>query len=52
MGSLDDVGKIKGIKAKNSLLKYIESNNIKFMPFIEDPSTWLDSHKEILSHLT
>ena len=51
LGSLDDVGRVKGSECHIQLLEFIKSNKIEFIKFSEDQSSWLESHKSILGFL-
>ena len=51
LGSLDDVGRIKGEECQLKLMEYIRSKKIDFIKFSEDQSSWLESHKSILGFL-
>ena len=51
LGSLDDVGRIKGEECQLKLLEYIRSKKIDFIKFSEDQYSWLESHNSILSFL-
>jgi len=51
LGSLDDVGRVKGSERQLQLLEFIKSNKLDFIKFSEDQSSWLESHKSILGFL-
>ena len=50
-GSLKDVGELKGTAKMEALLTYIESNNLKFVPFSPLYTTWKQASREILDIL-
>ena len=49
--SLKDVKSIKGNKEYAQLMKFIDNENIKFIPFSDDIDTWGKAHSYIYSLL-
>ena len=50
-GSLKDVDEIKGSSAMEALWVYIDTNDLKFVPFTPLYTTWKDASREILDIL-
>ena len=50
-GSLKDVGELKGSTKMEALWTYIDSNNLKFVPFSTLYTTWRQASREILDIL-
>ncbi len=50
-GSLKDVGELKGTANMEALQTYIESNNLRFVPFSPLYTTWEQASREILKIL-
>jgi hypothetical protein len=51
MGSLKDVKSIKGKNKYSMLMKFIEDNKIRFIPFSDDIDTWSKAHLFIYQFL-
>jgi len=51
LGSLKDVGELKGSSAMEELWTYIDTNDLKFVPFSPHYTTWKDASREILDIL-
>ena len=51
LGSLDDVGIVKGSECQLQLIDFMKSNKLNFIKFSEDQSSWLESHKSIIGFL-
>ena len=49
MGSLKDVESIKGIKKYSQLMKFIDDQEIIFIPFSDDIDTWKRAHSFLYS---
>lgn len=50
-GSLKDVGELKGLTEMEALWAYIDTNDLKFVPFTPLYTTWKDASREILDIL-
>ena len=50
-GSLKDVGELKGSSEMEALWAYIDTNDLKFVPFTPLYTTWKDASREILNIL-
>ena len=51
MGSLKDVRSIKGNKDYSQLMRFIDKERIKFIPFSDDIETWAEAHSFLFRFL-